>query len=149
MVTSKTSQKIIDIPGVGVVLFKGDKVLLVRHEEGAGHMTGVYGLPAGRFLKGETAKQVALRELFEETGITTTEIALIEYPENIYIGTFKRKETNKDVTASLRVFICTEYSGTLKNSQETTPKWVAISEMEKLDLLPNVAKAIRDAQKYV
>ncbi len=133
---------------VGVVLFQGDTVLLVRHENGAGHVTGTYGLPAGRLNPGETELQAAVRELQEETGLVTLEDQLASYPDNTYTGTFERKGIGM-VTASLTVLICRSFTGALKNSSETTPEWVKIDGLSKLNLLPNIEKAVHEARQYV
>ena len=61
------------IKTVGILIIKDNKVLLVRHEEAASHVTGIYGLPAGRLEKEETEIQGAIRELKEETGLITSE----------------------------------------------------------------------------
>jgi len=36
------------IPTVAVLIIKDDEVLLVKHTEKAGYLTGIYGLPGGR-----------------------------------------------------------------------------------------------------
>ena len=48
------------IPTAHVLLFQNGKVLLVRHEEGAGHLTGTYGIPGGRQSQNETLKETAV-----------------------------------------------------------------------------------------
>jgi 8-oxo-dGTP diphosphatase len=47
-----------------VVAFRGDKFVMVRHRDRAWEM------PGGRLNKGETHEQAAVREFFEETGMT-------------------------------------------------------------------------------
>ncbi|HEX7392102.1 MAG TPA: NUDIX domain-containing protein [Thermoplasmata archaeon] len=47
-----------------VIAFKDDKFVMVRHRERAWEM------PGGRLLKGETHEQAAVREFFEETGMS-------------------------------------------------------------------------------
>ena len=55
------------IAGVGVVVVKGDQVLLVRRGKEPGQ--GRWGLPGGAVELGETVAQAAERELDEECGI--------------------------------------------------------------------------------
>ncbi len=55
------------IVGVGVVLFKGEEVLLVRRAKGA--KAGEWSIPGGHLEPGETTRAGALRELAEETGL--------------------------------------------------------------------------------
>ncbi len=47
-----------------VIAFKDDRFIMVRHRERAWEM------PGGRLLKGETYEQAAVREFFEETGMS-------------------------------------------------------------------------------
>lgn len=49
----------------GVIVFKDNKVLLVRHN------LGRYGLPKGHVEENETEKETALREVKEETNVDT------------------------------------------------------------------------------
>jgi 8-oxo-dGTP diphosphatase len=55
------------IAGVGVVVVKGDKILLVRR--GKEPSRGRWGLPGGAIELGETVAQAAEREVVEECGI--------------------------------------------------------------------------------
>lgn len=54
--------------GVGAVVWRGDKVLLVRR--GREPDRGKWAYPGGRLSLGETVAEAALRELREETGVT-------------------------------------------------------------------------------
>ena len=52
---------------VGVICFRGDRVLLIRR--GQAPRAGEWSLPGGRIEPGETQARAALRELREETGV--------------------------------------------------------------------------------
>jgi 8-oxo-dGTP diphosphatase len=52
---------------VGAIVFKADKVLLVKRANPPGQ--GLWAIPGGRVRLGETLKQAAKREVREETGV--------------------------------------------------------------------------------
>jgi 8-oxo-dGTP diphosphatase len=56
------------IVGVLAVVMRGDRVLVVRRANPP--MSGRWGFPGGVLELGETVAQGAMRELFEETGVT-------------------------------------------------------------------------------
>ncbi len=62
--------------GVGVVVFKGQRVLLVRR--GKPPRTGQWSLPGGRQRLGETVRATAAREVAEEAGLTVEVTALLD-----------------------------------------------------------------------
>ncbi len=134
------------IPTVGVVVLNEDSVLLVKHTEYSGHITDVYGLPAGRVEAGESMEDVATRELFEETGLKADRDAIIELPRS-YKATIERKDGVK--TFSFKIFLCRTYSGHLRESRETLPEWVKLSDLGNFKLLDNVAEAIKQAQSVI
>ncbi len=53
---------------VGAIVFKDNKVLLVRR--GKPPAEGLWAIPGGRIEIGETLQEAAEREIFEETGMT-------------------------------------------------------------------------------
>jgi 8-oxo-dGTP diphosphatase len=62
--------------GVGVVIIKGDDVLLIRR--GQPPREGEWSIPGGRQELGETVKETAVREVMEETGVTIANLKLID-----------------------------------------------------------------------
>ena len=67
--------------GVGVVVFRDDRVLLVRR----GKAPGLHGwsIPGGAQEIDETVRETAHRELFEETGLTVTLLGLVDVVDSI------------------------------------------------------------------
>jgi len=70
------------VPAVGVVVLKGDEVLLVRR--GTPPRLGQWSLPGGRIEWGETVEAAALRELKEETGVEAQLLGLIEVVDALF-----------------------------------------------------------------
>lgn len=128
------------IPTVAVLIIKDNEVLLVKHTEKAGHVTGTYGLPSGRINEKETERKAAVRELFEETGLRTKEDNLIEFPKNFYVADLERKGGNK-LKFGWRVFLCRDYKGEIKESEESIPQWIDIKKLDNYNLLPNIKNA--------
>ena len=70
--------------GVGVVIWRGDEFLLVKR--GKEPRAGQWSLPGGRQHLGETVRNTALREVAEETGLTISEIKLLDVVNSITPG---------------------------------------------------------------
>lgn len=134
------------VQSVGIVVFDGSKVLLVRHGTTASHFEGIMGLPSGKIDPGESAIQTAVRELREETGLVTAISDLSPLPHK-----FQATITQKDGTKIFDwyVFLCKKYSGEIKATSETTPFWYDVDSLSELALLPNVHDAILIAQQMV
>lgn len=130
---------------VGVVVIDNNKVLLVRHNEGALHKTGSYGLPGGRLNPRETEKEAAHRELQEESGLLALDV--IEFPDNLFHARLQMKHGPEDF--DWRVFLVKSFTSDLKNSDETTPEWVSIEKLNNYALIGNVFIAIERANKFL
>ena len=67
--------------GVGVVVWKGNKVLLIQR--GKPPRAGSWSLPGGRQELGETTRQAGEREVLEETGLIVKIKGLIDVIDTI------------------------------------------------------------------
>jgi ADP-ribose pyrophosphatase YjhB (NUDIX family) len=68
--------------GVGVVVWRGDKVLLIRR--GREPRKGEWGIPGGAQAIGETLFEAAAREVREETGVAITPTGIITAIDSIW-----------------------------------------------------------------
>jgi ADP-ribose pyrophosphatase YjhB (NUDIX family) len=67
--------------GVGIVVWKGDRVLLVRR--GRAPRRGEWSIPGGGQDLGETVFEAAIREVLEETGLTICPTGIITVVDSI------------------------------------------------------------------
>ena len=139
----------VSTPTVGILVFRNNfqEVLLTKHKETAKHQTGKYGIPAGRLDPGETEIQALLREFNEETGLETHERYLTKLPFE-YSATIQRKDERPRIF-TLKVWYCSNYSGTPTETIENIPEWINVNNIHELNLLPNMEKVVKDALDYI
>jgi mutator protein MutT len=137
------------IQTVGMLVFKDNftQVLLTKHTSAAKHLTGKYGVPAGRLKPGETEIQALLRKLAEETGLTAGEKDVVSLPFE-YTAVIERKD-EPPRQFNLKVWYCKNYSGEPKESEQNIPKWVEVEQLSSFDLLPNMERVVKDAVGYL
>lgn len=69
------------ISGVGVVVLKGDHVLMIRR--GREPRMGQWSIPGGKQELGETWRETAVREVLEETGVDIDVIGIVDVVDAI------------------------------------------------------------------
>jgi 8-oxo-dGTP diphosphatase len=77
-----------------VIAFREDKFVMVRHRDRAWEM------PGGRLMKGENYEQAAVREFFEETGMSLDVIGKIRISKpggKVFVGLARESLTEKPV----------------------------------------------------
>jgi 8-oxo-dGTP diphosphatase len=70
------------VPAAGVVCMRGNQVLLVRRATPP--LAGQWSLPGGKINWGEPAREAALRELREETGVEADIVGLIDVVDAVF-----------------------------------------------------------------
>ena len=124
-------------------MFKGDTVLLV--ERGRAPFHGLWSLPGGSIEPSESAREAALRELKEETGITAEIDGVVENVE------FAAKdEDGGQVDWRLAMFYGRYSGGSFQpGSDASAANWIALNDLEKLSLTEGTAALIRLAARRI
>lgn len=124
--------------GVGAVVFKQDKVLLVLR--GRPPAEGVWAIPGGRLRLGETLKEAAEREIEEETGI------VIRAGGPVFTFDAIVRDTDGKVRFHyVIVDLAAEYvRGTPAGGDDALDaRWVSAAEMAALDVNPTTRELLK------
>ncbi len=130
------------VPAVGTVCFKGDDVLLIQR--GTKPLQGDWSLPGGRIEFGERAEDAALRELFEETGVTARIIGLVDVVDAIF--------TSRQTGSVTRHYVLFDYvalwvSGDpVAGDDAAHAEWIGPDRLAHLPLWDETRRIIADAR---
>ena len=124
--------------GVGAVVWKSDKFLLIKR--GKKPFFGKWSIPGGRQELGETAKQAAAREVYEETSLNVKISNLIEVVDSII-----KDETEAVQFHSTLINYTAEWiSGKAKAKSDAIDiAWHDIDELTGLGLWPETTRVIK------
>lgn len=95
------------------------KYLLLKTEKGR------WDLPKGQIEQNETKMQTAIRELFEETGLTATIIPGFEYTFSYMFRDFDKKLIKKDVTFFLGK---ADHTNVKLSFEHVSYQWILLKE---------------------
>jgi 8-oxo-dGTP diphosphatase len=70
---------------VGVIVTKGDRVLLLKRKSVHGH--GTWSTPGGHLEYGESPEECAVRETLEETGVVIANVRALGYTNDLFEST--------------------------------------------------------------
>jgi|TARA_B100000809_G_scaffold262901_1_gene314912 mutator protein MutT len=116
--------------GVGVVVLRGEEVLLVQR--GKAPNKGQWSIPGGKQRLGETVIQAVQRELDEETGVKVEQLALLDVMD--YIVPDKQGKILYHYT--LVDFQGQWLSGKCRSGDDAyAVKWFKLTELSSLSLL--------------
>jgi 8-oxo-dGTP pyrophosphatase MutT (NUDIX family) len=142
------------IPTFGVLVCPmPEMVLLVAHRGPSKQQAAMFGLPAGVGKKGETAKQTAARETFEEAGIPLDPQTLQSFPRNRATATLLTKQGR--TVFSVEIFLGTRlpHIPVIRSSPKTSPWLMPITDIANLQeaglLLPNQQRLIYSGYEYL
>jgi ADP-ribose pyrophosphatase YjhB (NUDIX family) len=130
------------IVGVGVVVWHGEQVLLVRR--GKPPRWGQWSLPGGAQQLGETVAEAARREVKEEVGLEVTLgdiVATVDLIERDPQGRIRYHYTLIDFVAEARGAVLRP------GSDAADARWFSVAEIEALGLWSETVRVIRLARE--
>jgi 8-oxo-dGTP diphosphatase len=126
------------IVGVGVVVWHGDRVLLVRR--GKPPRAGRWSLPGGAQQLGETMAEAARREVMEEVGL---EVALGDIVATVDLIEHDPHERVR-YHYTLIDFVAEAPSAALRpGSDAADARWFSVAEIEALGLWSETVRVIK------
>ena len=127
--------------GVGVAVFRGDEVLLVRRARPP--VAERWSIPGGAQEIGETVREAALRELREETGLEARIAGLIDVVDGITRDAAGRVRYHYTLVDFAAVWV----SGTARAASDAADvRWAAVSGIEDVPLWRETRRIIRRGQ---
>lgn len=124
--------------GVGAVVFKGARVLLVRR--GRPPRKGLWSLPGGMQEVGETVFAAARREVLEETGLAVEVMELVDVVDSITRDAEDRARyhyTLVDVRAEWRA------GEAVAGDDAEAVAWAPLDDLARYDLWAETERVIR------
>lgn len=130
------------IPAVGVVVFKGDHILLIKRNKPP--KSAEWSIPGGAQNLAETLKDAAAREVLEETNIKINNIRLLDAVDFID----KDPQDKIRYHYSLIDYMADYESGELSAGDDALlAKWVPLCDLASYNLWETTIKLIEDATK--
>lgn len=126
--------------GVGAVIVHEGRVVIVQR--GTEPLKGQWSIPGGALEIGETLRQCAVREAFEETGLQVEAGEALEVFDAIH----KQQDERIRYHYVLIDFACRVLSGELKAGGDAVQaKWVSLDELHAYEIAETAQKVITKA----
>lgn len=128
--------------GVGVVVLKGDTVLLIRR--GKPPKAGEWSLPGGSQNVGETVRETAAREVREETGVEIRDLKFLEVLDAIIPDGLGRVQFHY----TLIDFLAEWASGDPAADDDAEhAEWIPLSKLPEIELWDKTREIVQKAAR--
>ncbi len=127
-----------------LAVFRGDSLLLIAR--GAGALQGLWSLPGGHIEPGERAREAALRETLEETGVSAEEPRLLDVHEVLL-----RDREHRLTAHYLIVVYCARWRAgePVARDDAASARFVAVSDLDRYPLTEGLAALVRRAHALI
>jgi 8-oxo-dGTP diphosphatase len=126
------------IVGVGAVIIRGDRALLVRRATEP--LKGEWSVPGGALELGEKLRDGAAREALEETGLKVEVAEVLDVFDSIFTDADGRTQYHY----VLIDFLCTPLAGeALPASDVSDVMWVTEADLAGMNLRDSIAQVVR------
>ena len=137
-----TTARVKPLPGVSTLTLRDGRVLLAQRAKKAGY--GLWSLPGGHIETGELAREAALRELTEETGVTARLDRLIECQDIIH----RDAQGTVIFHYVISVFLCHwQHGEAIAATDVSDVMWANACDLDGLNMTQGTAELIRDTLK--
>ncbi|WP_174504243.1 NUDIX hydrolase [Acidiphilium sp. C61] len=130
--------------GIGVVLLRGDEVLLIRR--GRKPALGAWSLPGGGQELGETAEAAARRELREETGLEAGPLVLAAHVDSIHRDAAQRIEFHYTILDFAGLY---QGGEAVAGDDVTDIAWARAAEFDRYELWSEARRVIGIARRLL
>jgi 8-oxo-dGTP diphosphatase len=128
---------------VGAIVFRDDKVLLVRRANPPGQ--GLWAIPGGRVELGETLKEAARREVREETGV------IINPKEPVYVFEVIERDDEGGIRFHYVIIdLLAEYlSGEVNPGTDASEaRWISSEELKELPVTKTTREFLKSRFRF-
>jgi len=118
-------------PGAGAVVIRDGRMLLIRRARGA--YIDHWAVPGGRQRRGETMREAAARETFEETGL------IVEVGDPVWVGDILDDADPPAYHYTVVDFFATVVGGELSAGDDAAEaRWIPVDEVREMPLTPTM-----------
>lgn len=121
------------------LVFKEDKMLVLKRSKGSSFAEGLWDIPGGKLVLGESLEESLLREIYEETKIN------IKIEKTISASSSVIVDNNKQYITI--VYLCEYLNGDVKlNNEHNEYKWIRLDEIDENNTLYYALEAITNCK---